>query len=234
MAPRVCLFALLCALLHACKGAHKAHRPLNDAECICEALTRPSPADKAETARWMVHSLDYGVLSTLSTRFSSQPVPFGNVYSFVDGPCNNSTGVPYFYGTFMDQSFQDFAVHPVASFTLSEASMCSQSVKACSVVHTGDPESPLCARLTLTGKLEILDKASSDYEWAQPAFYERHPQVKDWPTDHNWIIARLVIQDIWLVDYFGGAANLSIQEYMSVDMDELGSESAIDRPALRH
>lgn len=91
---------------------------------------RPDVSAKAETARWMARVLDWGVLTTISTRLgddnsSSDPVPFGNVYSFVDGTCSRSTGVPYVYGTYLDQSFIDIKQDPKVSLTLSEASLSS-------------------------------------------------------------------------------------------------------------
>ena len=76
----------------------------------------------------MVHTLDWGVLSTISTRVgddASNPIPFGNIYSFVDGTCDESTGIIYLYGTYMDQSFADSLQNDMVSFSLSEASLSS-------------------------------------------------------------------------------------------------------------
>ena len=97
---------------------------LSSAECACTLEERPEVSDKAKTARWMVHSLDWGVVSTISTRLGgdgSPAVPFGNVYSFVDGPCDKATGIPYLYGTYMDQSFADTQSNDMIALTLSES-----------------------------------------------------------------------------------------------------------------
>lgn len=97
------------------------------AECACKLQERPNLNAKAETARWMVHSLDWGVVSTISSRLGgdgSPAIPFGNVYSFVDGPCDKSTGVPYLYGTYMDQSFTDTKSNDMISLTLTESCEC--------------------------------------------------------------------------------------------------------------
>ena len=196
-----------------------------DAEdsCICTLLDRPNVLEKEKRARWMVHSLNFGVLSTISSRLPDQP-PFGNVYSFVDGLCNTSSGVPYFYGTYMDQSFKDSKENPSASFTLSEASLPSlcagkDPIKACAS-HTGlgDPENPICARLTLTGKLVEVPSSTKEYEEAKNALLQRHPVMQHWPTGHNWIVAKLEIEDIWFIDYFGGASILSVDDYFSVNL----------------
>ena len=97
---------------------------LSNAECACELEERPDVSAKAETARWMVHSMDWGVVSTISSRLGgegSPAIPFGNVYSFVDGPCDKATGVPYLYGTYMDQSFADTKNNEMIALTLSES-----------------------------------------------------------------------------------------------------------------
>lgn len=212
-----------------------------DRRCPCAMGERPDTWDKVRVARWMAHSLDWGILSTVSSRSiggsedAAVPVPFGNVYSFVDGPCDNATGIPYLYGTYMDQSFRDVKSNPWASFTLSEASLDSvcqstgdehgslQVRDACSVSsggsatlsRYGDPESPLCARLTLTGKLVEVSKSSNEYDWALQALYERHRQMQRWPVDHNWVIVKLELHDVWFIDYFGGASIFQVDEYLS-------------------
>jgi hypothetical protein len=187
----------------------------------------------------MVHSLDWGVLSSLSGR-TGVAMPFGNVYSFVDGSCANATGTPYFYGTFMDQSFQDAAKNPAASLTLSEAATpyhCLPSDDdvrtACTIVRaasgrTGDPENPVCARLTLSGTLVEVPPGGNGEEFAsvKRAFYERHPQMRLWPEDHDWVIAKLVITDVWLIDYFGGGTVLTPDEYYAAKLTPPGKENS--------
>ena len=235
----------------------------SSSSCVCGTITdRPNLWDKVATARWMVHNIDWGVLTTISSRRRtttkssssssnsvSVPIPFGNIYSFVDGSCSKSTGVPYFYGTYMDQTLQDMIHNPIASFTLSEASidtscMSSSSSKnsrnpihqACRIIpdsytttkshhhhhpdtkvmSSGDPESPICARLTLTGILEVVPMYSTEYNTTlHDGFYQRHPQMSYWPTDHNWIIFKLNITqyDLWLINYFGGATIITPDEY---------------------
>jgi hypothetical protein len=38
-----------------------------------------------------------------------------------------------------------------------------------------------------------------------------------WPVDHHWLIFKLNITqyDVWLIDYFGGAAIITPEEYFS-------------------
>eukprot|EP00980_Cylindrotheca_fusiformis_P028860 scaffold22660_cov127-Cylindrotheca_fusiformis.AAC.14 len=198
------------------------------AECPCKLKDRPDISEKALTARWMVSSLDWGVLSTVSTRLgdAENPIPFGNIYSFVDGPCGKSTGIPYFYGTYLDQSFKDSMDHPTVSLSLSEASLSSvcigrDGLDACTLgTKYGDPESPICARLTLTGDFVVVQDDSEEFEFARQAIFERHTTMAEWPDDHNWVIAKLDIKDIWLIDFFGGATILSPEEYFSATGDD--------------
>lgn len=197
-------------------------------ECACELQERPDVTAKALTARWMVHSLDWGVVSSISTRLGgddegAQIVPFGNVYSFVDGPCDKATGVPYLYGTYMDQSFADAKSNDMISLTLSESSLSSvcpnDAIESCMLgSEYGDPENPVCARLTLTGKFVALEDDSEEFVFAKQAFFERHPSMKSWPDGHGWVVAKIDIQDIWLIDYFGGATVLDPKGYFAVDL----------------
>eukprot|EP00526_Cylindrotheca_closterium_P019856 CAMPEP_0113644594 /NCGR_PEP_ID=MMETSP0017_2-20120614/23472_1 /TAXON_ID=2856 /ORGANISM="Cylindrotheca closterium" /LENGTH=231 /DNA_ID=CAMNT_0000556217 /DNA_START=15 /DNA_END=710 /DNA_ORIENTATION=- /assembly_acc=CAM_ASM_000147 len=192
-------------------------------ECPCELAPRPDIAEKALTARWMVHSLDWGILATISTRLGgdTSPIPFGNVYSFVDGTCEKSTGTPYFYGTYMDQSYTDSLTHETVSLTLSEASLSSvcterDAFTSCTLgTKYGDPENPVCARLTLTGKFIALTEGTEEYNFAKEAIFERHPTMEDWPDNHEWVIAKIDIEDVWLIDFFGGASILTPEEYFA-------------------
>jgi hypothetical protein len=217
----------------------------NDESCACPGiLPRPDLMEKELLARWMVHTLDWGVLTTINSRLSetgdtaTTAMPFGNVYSFVDGPCDSnatiSKGTPYFYATYMDQSLQDMKRNPSASLTLSEASVASvcgaEAMEACKMLaeNSGDPENPVCARLTLSGVLVQVDASSDEFKELQAAFFERHTQMQSWPVHHNWVIIKLVIQDIWLIDYFGGASILDVDEYHNAPLSGLAEQEELN------
>lgn len=197
---------------------------LEERECTCKLTNRPRKDDKVTTARWMVHSLDWGTLTTISTRLGDRNIPFGNIYSFVDGTCTNSTGVPYFFGTYLDQSLIDSIDNPMVSLSLSEASLSSvcgnkDVLEECSLASKyGDPENPVCARLTITGELVVLDDDSTEYEFASTSLFQRHSTMAHWPRDHNWLIFKINIQDVWLIDYFGGASIIHPEDYFRVDL----------------
>jgi hypothetical protein len=219
--PTTPILPLLLLLLLVLLETTSAEALDDEENCVCPILQRPNLRHKEETARWMVHSLDWGVLSTISTRLDTGISPFGNVYSFVDGPCDNSTGIPYFYGTYMDQSFQDSIENPQISLTLSEATFATAcggyNLNSCRISPNtyGDPENPVCARLTLSGRLEIIQEPD-ELEFATQALFQRHSSMSEWPTDHEWVVAKMVLQDIWLIDYFGGASILNVAKYLEV------------------
>ncbi|KAH8098045.1 transcription factor binding protein [Aureococcus anophagefferens] len=121
---------------------------------------RPWFWNHVAVARWMAETLDWGVLSTTSTRTEGTAVgdAFGNPYSFAE-----VGGVPYFYGSTLDASMTDaFAgagASPRASLSLSEAELSGDDeLSSCRIgAILGDPENPPCARLVLSGALVNLD-----------------------------------------------------------------------------
>ena len=182
------------------------------------SLTPPPARDKAATARWMAHTLDWGVLSTVSTRTEGTTVgdPFGNPYSFAD-----IDGVPYFYTSMLDSSMKDLAhnggnISGRVSLALSEATLpADKASKACTIQPStlGDPENPPCARLVLTGTLAAVDKAAPDYGVAKQALFTKHPSFSKYPPTHYFFVAKLAIDGIWLIDFYGGAAIVSPDDY---------------------
>lgn len=42
--------------------------------------------------------------------------------------------------------------------------------------------------------------------------------LTDWPKDHNFQIFKLVIENIFLIDWFGGAKPLTVAEYLRYGM----------------
>lgn len=141
----------------------------------------PPYLDLAKTSRWLMHEATWGILSTISTDSAMLGAPFGNPQSVADGyymvrkasrtysPANaftkeihihlptqkgpfygtNSSGIPYFYVSEMDVSQIDAQSNNIVSLTMSEA----QLPEGCQAT---DPESPLCVRLTITGKVCVV------------------------------------------------------------------------------
>ena len=169
---------------------------------------RPPVPDKKATARWIAHKSDWGTLTTISTRASTFGFPFGNTYSFSDGTLNDGSGngVPYFYASKLDASMVDAfeGNNTMVSLSLSEASL---GMDSCNISLGGDPESPLCARLVLSGNLFNIS-GTDEEAIAAMSLQSRHPEMGNWPEDHSWFYAKLGVLEAWLLDIYGGATVL--------------------------
>lgn len=192
----------------------------------CDALQQEDASsdvpvffEKYQTARWMVHNLTWGVLSTTSSRDEVKGAAFGNPYSFADA--NN--GVPYFYASVLDASMTDVFVagNDQVSLALSEASYSSSHpFKACDIDAGGDPENPPCARLVISGTL-LNVTGTDEGDEAMQALFASHPSMADWPADHSWFVSKIDISDLWLIDIYGGAKDLDVDKYLAVEPSEL-------------
>jgi len=182
--------------------------------------SRPNPIQKISTARWMVETLTWGALSTVSARSTGSVLndPFANPYSFSDA----GDGRLYFYASSMDASIVDLQTNTRASFSLSEAALTgtSNTVTACVVNASkyGDPENPPCARLVFAGNWTVLDTSrhakTDDGKVAKAALIQRHPSFAHYPPTHDFFVAELVIDGIWFIDQYGGASHLSPSKYL--------------------
>merc|ERR1711982_216469 len=119
----------------------------------------------------------------------------------------------------------------------SEAAMPSvcgvaNELESCSISEFGDPENPICARLTLTGKLVNLDEDSDEYKKAKAAIFQRHMVMKDWPGDHEWLVSKLVIEYIWFIDFFGGADIMDVEEYYGANLSNLPVMPPASSPSI--
>jgi len=176
--------------------------------------------------RWMVYTLNWGVLSTISTRtdtaHSLRHAPFGNIYSFSDGDCDtsSSSGIPYLYITDLDQSMKDIYENPTISLTLTEAAL---SESSCTPEGFTDPENPPCARLVITGTFSKVT-SETELKFAKNAIFSRHPAMQYWPHDHEFFVGKLEIEDLWMLDWFGGASILDVDEYFEADLKVLEIE----------
>ncbi|KAG6554987.1 hypothetical protein Mapa_003572 [Marchantia paleacea] len=179
-------------------------------------LHRPKPDDAEAMARWLVAFSSWGVLSTLSIHLGG--TPWGNIASFSDGPKGTATGTPYFYLSRMDPTPLDIEQDARCSLSLSEA-----PIGTCG---SRDVEDPTCARLTLSGKMVELSKGGDERKFALKALFSKHPEMAVWPKGHDWRVYKLKIEDIFLVDFYGGAKEMSVEDYYNAAEPTI-SDSAI-------
>lgn len=165
---------------------------------------KPEPRNAASTARWLVSQNSWGVLNTISIDLGG--APFGNVVSYSDGIPNEGSGIPYFYLTTLDPTAKNALKDQRSSFTVSEYPLGTCGKK--------DPENPTCAKITLTGKLKLLEKHSKEAAFAQKVLFAKHPEMKGWPKSHNFRFFKLDIEDIFLIDWFGGPKPLTVEQYL--------------------
>ncbi|XP_053702074.1 protein CREG1 [Synchiropus splendidus] len=159
----------------------------------------------ARVARYIAHQVDWGSLATISSRPPVVGQPFSNVFSISDGPPGTSSGVPYMYLTRMEISVQDLKVNPQASLSVSlaQTDYCRQ--------QGYDPQSPLCCHIIFSGS--VLEINGTEADFAKKALFTRHPEMIDWPSDHNWFFSKFNITQVWVLDYFGGVKMVSPVEY---------------------
>jgi len=178
---------------------------------------RPWFWNHVAVARWMAETLDWGVLSTTSTRTEGTAVgdAFGNPYSFAE-----VGGVPYFYGSTLDASMTDaFAgagASPRASLSLSEAELSGDDeLSSCRIgAILGDPENPPCARLVLSGALvNVSGTPEGAAAWA--ALVAKHPSFADYPASHDFFVSKLDVDALFFIDMFGGADYLDPAAYLA-------------------
>ncbi|KAI9152842.1 hypothetical protein LWI28_002002 [Acer negundo] len=167
-------------------------------------VSKPDPKNAAAHARWLVSQNSWGVLNTISSDLGG--APFGNVVSFSDGLPNKGSGIPFFYLTALDPTARYAMKDHRSSLTISE-----YPIGTCG---KRDPENPACAKITLTGKLVLVDNNSKEAEFAQSALFTKHPEMMEWPKDHNFKIFKLEIEDIFLINWFGGPKPLTVDQYL--------------------
>lgn len=190
----------------------------------------PPPAQEyAATARWMVNTLDWGFLSTISTRTEASKVgdAFGNPNSHAD--CDN--GVPYFFVSNLDASMVDVfsgtGASSRVSLAMTEAQLTGDNAIAdCTIGEGdyGDPENPPCARLVLNGNLVKVGASSAEGKLAKSCLEKRHPSFRWYPPGHDFFVAKLELDGIWLIDFYGGAQNVSTDDYFATNL------TTFDRP----
>ncbi|KAK7293294.1 hypothetical protein RJT34_16157 [Clitoria ternatea] len=174
--------------------------------------TKPDPDDAAATARWLVSLNFWGVLNTISIDLGG--APFSNVVSFSDGLPNEGSGIPYFYLTTLDPTARNALKDERASFTVSEYPLGTCGKK--------DPENPACSKLSLTGKLKLVDEKTKEAKFARNALFSKHPEMKGWPEDHDFQVFKLEIENIFLIDWFGGPKPLTVEQYLHPKMNNAG------------
>ncbi|GAB4854819.1 hypothetical protein Ancab_023403 [Ancistrocladus abbreviatus] len=175
------------------------------------SLHKPDPESAVAYARWLASQNTWGVLSTISSDLGG--APFGNVVSFSDGLPGKGSGVPYFYMTTLDPTARNALKDEKSSLTISEWPL--------GTCGNTDPEDPTCAKMTLTGKLKLVQSSSKEAELGRSFLFSKHPEMRDWPKDHNFQVFQLKVEDIFLINWFGGRKPVTVDQYLQWKMGSL-------------
>lgn len=171
----------------------------------------PVFTDKATTARWMAHHLDFGVLSTSSTSSAYKGVAFGNPHLFADGSMDNSTANLYWYISRKDASMQDIAANPEATFALSD-----QTLGSYCTTEDADPEDPRCMRCVFIGYMKEV--AAAGKPAAKKALFSRHPEMETWPSDQGYKFLTMHIEAVLLIDMLGNTSHVKPTDYSGASL----------------
>uniref|UniRef100_M4BWT2 CREG-like beta-barrel domain-containing protein n=1 Tax=Hyaloperonospora arabidopsidis (strain Emoy2) TaxID=559515 RepID=M4BWT2_HYAAE len=158
----------------------------------------------------MVHENVWATISTISVQFSG--VPYGHTVSYSDGigySKKNSTGKLFFYITQLDATGADLSVNSTASVALT---MAQEGIHACVM----DVEDPTCWKLTMIG--HIVPVSGTQRFDAEKALFSKHPQMKHWPPTHGFLPYVLDIDNIVLLDFYGGVKHVPVDEYYEIQL----------------
>ncbi|KAI8491036.1 Cellular repressor of E1A-stimulated proteins 1 [Branchiostoma belcheri] len=171
----------------------------------------PPHGNFAATARYVLHNNGWGSLASTSTHPPIQGKPYVDAYSVSDGPVGNSTGVPYFFFSPLERTVQDLQADPFATLLVSEV----QSGYCASAKW--DPEDPRCAKVHLSGNVVPVPEDETDF--AMKSLFSRHPIMAEWykMPDHKFYFAKMEIEDVFVLDFFGGGQSVSPEDYFKAN-----------------
>ena len=79
-------------------------------------------------------------------------------------------------------------------------------------------QDPTCAKVSVSGTMAEVPQEG--IEGARELLFSRHPQMRGWPTGHDFRIYELQPDAIRLLDFYGGAAEISSQAYLAAQLQQ--------------
>ena len=103
----------------------------------------------------------------------------------------------------------DIKTHNYVSLSMSEF-----QTSYCDDNHL-DAEDPRCSRLTFSGTFSRIPKSDPVYKAALEKLFVTHPSMKTWfeMPSHDFYLASITIDNIWLIDFFGGGYTIPLKDY---------------------
>ena len=75
--------------------------------------------------------------------------------------------------------------------------------------------------------------AKSQVPRVKGAVFARHPAMSKWPPSHDFFFATLDVTALWLIDFYGGAANIDPSDYYAIPaLDTPPPHSTTPPPAM--
>jgi hypothetical protein len=157
--------------------------------------------------RWLVHESDWGVLSTAT---AATGAPYGGVVSVSDGAPGEPTGRLLFYLTPMDATTHNLEASQdgASALVVAEAALSTGCGGA-------DPESPVCAKVTALGRTRRVPDDGGAAATAREMLFARHPEMADWPADHGFAPYEMEVEELHLLDFFGGMHVVAPADYFA-------------------
>uniref|UniRef100_T1PLY7 Pyridoxamine 5'-phosphate oxidase n=1 Tax=Musca domestica TaxID=7370 RepID=T1PLY7_MUSDO len=212
------LVALYCNLSH-------GYSALEDARIIAEykrslkSSGEPKELDHAAIARKLVHQTDWASVGTISSNPAVKGFPMVNIISINDNDVHQkSTGRIRFLLTDLDFTGIDWQVSNKTTFLFTDEQRLHCSRPTGWNVQPIDPMEPTCARVMISGQVKKMDKNAKDYDPALVSFVERHPAAKNWLKAHAFYLCELEIENIFVLDYYGGPHTVKPDDYYNVQL----------------
>lgn len=167
----------------------------------------------AKIARELVHRANWASVATISTNQVVKDYPMVNVIAIDDNNANNiSTGVVRYLLTDLDFTGTDWHSNNKVTFLFTDEQTlnCRNSNK--------DPMEPTCARVMISGQVKKLDEYSPSYNSTLDIFIVRHPAAANWILTHHFYLCELDIQNIYVLDFYGGPHQVKPSDYYAINI----------------
>ena len=207
--------------------------------------TMPIWSDRAARARWIVHNSFWTTISTISSSSSEQggnnedldendpPKTFGNIRSVTDGASSqSSTGQPIFLLPDVDPSAKDI-INGDGSIilTFSEASLAERVTQDGKTCGGQDVGMPTCGQVALYGKAvrvngHIQKTAMKNFEKTHPLA----PWLANGGSHMEGGYYTIALEKVLILDYFGGVAEVDVEEYLAYSFGGEAKEAWLRRP----
>ncbi|XP_061399213.1 protein CREG1-like [Musca vetustissima] len=198
----------------------RGYSALEDARIIAEykksIQSKPDELNHAEIARKLVHQTDWAAVGTISQKPAIKDYPMVNIISINDNDGQQkSTGRIQFLLTDLDFTGADRKVNNRTTFLFTD----EQRLHCSQAIPSTDPMEPKCARAVISGQIKKLDKDSPDYSPAEASFIKRHPAAENWIKRHNFYLCELEIENIYVLDSYGGPQNIKADDYYNIKLE---------------